>query len=222
MTTKKELRAEIERLQRACRLVRMTMNTQSNGGIGWMREFEALAFPEDFPPLHDGRYHPDGTLKPVEEWPGYISAARKIGEAGPDLEGFTYGGGRTQGKTYGKYPIESMRDGEPITEQYHYPLSSHSQGVDFSATAKPGKSPAELDLEAVFNELDTIVVQMTGEERRDPRDTVEQFAERTATHAALIVLSSLHSALEMGLSGVKQEDDRDDMLRKQRHANITG
>lgn len=34
----------IRSLEAACQLVRETMNTQANGGSGWMAEFERLAF----------------------------------------------------------------------------------------------------------------------------------------------------------------------------------
>ena len=33
----------IEKLEAACQLVRSTLNTQNNGGTGWMAEFEQLA-----------------------------------------------------------------------------------------------------------------------------------------------------------------------------------
>ena len=35
----------LRQYREACELVRETMGTQSNGGTGWMAQFEALAFP---------------------------------------------------------------------------------------------------------------------------------------------------------------------------------
>jgi hypothetical protein len=66
--TAKQMRAykeENERLRAACDLTRKMMSTQSNGGSGWMADFEALAYPDgkETPEMMTALINADGKIK---------------------------------------------------------------------------------------------------------------------------------------------------------------